>query len=63
MLCNRGYNCFQTGIELSKYVYLASMGVKIEHTIGQNQDFLQNAYLMVMPAETWATPKVKIAKI
>ena len=45
-------------------VYLAAMGVKIEHTVGsQNQDFFQNAYLMVMPAETWATTKVKIVKI
>ena len=37
-------NC-QIGIELSKCVYLASMGVKIENTGGgQNQHFLQNAY-------------------
>ena len=43
----------QKWFELSKCVYLASMGVKIEHTVGgQNQDFLQNAYLMVRPAET-----------
>ena len=40
------------------------MGVKIEHTVGgQNQDFFQNPYLMVMPSETWVTAKVKIAKI
>ena len=39
------------------------MGVKIEHTVdGQNQDCFQNAYLMVMPAETWATTKEKIVK-
>ena len=43
----RGYNCCQTewhqGIELSKCVYLASMGVKIEHvTAGfQNKDFFE----------------------
>ena len=62
-ICIRGYNCFQTGIELSKCVYLASMGVKIEHTVGgQDQDFLKS-YLMVMPAKTWATTKVKIAVI
>ena len=31
----------------------SSMGVKIEHTVGvQNQDCFQNAYLMVIPAET-----------
>ena len=40
-VCIRGYNCSQTGgIELSKCVYLASMGVKIEHTVGvQNKEF------------------------
>ena len=27
-VCIRGYNYCQTGIELSKYVYLASMGIK-----------------------------------
>lgn len=49
---------------MSKCVYLASMGVKIEHTVGvQNKDFFQNAYLMVMSTETLATTKVKIAKI
>ena len=64
-ICIRGYNCCQTdGIELSKCVYLASMGVKIEHTAGvQNKDFFQNAYLMVMSTKTMATTKVKIAKI
>ena len=42
---------------------LASMGVRIEHTVGgQNQDFLQNAFLMVTPAETWVKTKVKVAK-
>ena len=64
-VCIRGYNCCQTGgidVKLSKCVYLASMGVKIEHTIGvQNKDFFQNAYLMVMSTETLATTKVKIA--
>ena len=52
------------GIELSKCIYLASMGVKREHTVGvQNKVFFQNAYLMVMSTETLATTKVKIAKI
>ena len=33
-------NWLYRGIELSKCVYLASMGVKIEHTAGvQNKDF------------------------
>ena len=64
-VCISGYNCRQTGIESSKRVYLASIGIKIEHIVGvQNQDFFfQNAYLMVMPAEILATTKVKIAKI
>ena len=40
------------------------MGVKIERTVGvQNKDFFENAYLMVMSAETLVTTKVKIAKI
>ena len=39
-VCIRGYNCCHTGIELSECVYLASMDVNIEHTVGgQNQDF------------------------
>ena len=38
-VCICGYTCCQTGIELSKCVYLASMGVKINHTVGsQNQE-------------------------
>ena len=59
------HGCCQTGgIELFKCVYLASMGVKIERTVGvQNKDFLQNAYLMVMSTETLAATEVKIAKI
>ena len=50
---------------MSKCVYLASMGVKIEQTVGvQNKEcffffffFFQNAYLMVMSTETLATTK------
>ena len=39
------------------------MDVKIEHTVGvQNKDLVQNAYLMVISAETLTTAKVKIAK-
>ena len=58
------YCCQTGGIELSQCIYLASMGVKMEHTVGvQSKDFFQNAYLMVMSAETLATTKVKIAKI
>ena len=67
-----GYNCCQTGgievLSLSKCVYLASMVVKIERTVGvQNISFFffffQNVYLIVMSAETLATIKVKIAEI
>ena len=37
-----GCNCCRTGIELSKCVYLASMAVKIEHTVeGHNHVILQ----------------------
>ena len=63
-----GYNCCQTGgIELFKCVYLASIGAKIERTVGVQNIFFffffQNAYLMVMCTETLAATKVKIAKI
>ena len=46
---------------MSKCVYLASMGVQINHTVGgQNEDFcFQNAYLTVMPVETWTTKQRK----
>ena len=60
-------NWWYRGIELSKCVYLASMGVKIEHAVGvQSKDFFfffQNAFLTVMSTETLATIKIKIAKI
>ena len=63
-VCIRGFNCCQTSFEVSKCVYFASIDVKIEHTVAeQNQDYIfQNAYLMFMPAETWAITKVNIAK-
>ena len=39
------------------------MGVKIKYTVGGlNQECFQNAYLMVMPVETWATTKENITK-
>ena len=48
------------GIEVSKYVYLASMTVKIEHTVaGHNHDILQQCIFDVH----WASTRVKIAKI
>ena len=40
------------------------MGVKIEHTVGiQNNGIFQNTYLIVISTETFATTKVKITKI
>ena len=37
-----GDNCCKTGIAVSKCVYLASMAVKIEHTVaGHNDDIVQ----------------------
>ena len=39
-----------------------SVGVKIKHTV-QNQISFQNASLMIIPAETWATTKEKNPKI
>ena len=66
-VCIRCYNCFQSGIELSKCIYLASMGVKLNHTragaVKIKNFYFQNAYLMVMPVETWATTKEKNANI
>ena len=62
-------NLWYRDIELPKCVYLASMGVKIDPTVGvQNKVFFlfcffQNAYLMVMSTETLPTTKVKIAKV
>ena len=47
-------------------MHLASVGVHvhIEHTVdGQNRFFFNISDLIVMPAETWATTKVKIAKL
>ena len=39
-------------------------GGKIDHTFGgQNQFSFQNGYMMIVPAETWPTTKVKIVKV
>ena len=49
---------------MSKYVYLASMGAKINHIVGgQNQEFFQYEHLLVMSVKTWAISKEKNAKI
>ena len=38
----QGCNCCKIGVEVSKFVYLAYMAVKIEHTVGgDNHDILQ----------------------
>ena len=49
-----GCNCCKTGIEVSKWVYLACMAVKIEHTVGgHNHAICNTASLMFMPADVW----------
>ena len=41
-----GCNCCKTGIEVCKCVYLASMAVKIEHTVaGHNHDIFATMHL------------------
>ena len=58
-------------IELSKCVYLASLDEKLTIQLAVKSKsfffffffFFQNACLMVMPVETWATTKETIAKI
>ena len=48
-----GCNCCKTGIEVSKCVLLASMAVKIEHTVaGHNHDILQQCIFDVMGPQT-----------
>ena len=59
-----GCNCCKTGIEVSKYVYLACMAVKIEHTVGgHNHDILQQCISDVYASQVWASTRVKLAKI
>ena len=41
-------------------VYLASMALNIEHTIGgRNHDIFQNVYLIFMRADKWGPKKSK----
>ena len=48
-----GCNCCKTGIEVSKCVYLASMAVKLEHTVaGHNHDILQQCIFDVHASRT-----------
>ena len=59
-----GCNCCKTGIEVSKCVYLACMAVQIEHTAGgHNHDILQQCISDVYASQTWASTRVKFAKI
>ena len=52
------------GTELSKYVYLASMGVKINQTDGgQNQELFSKCISIVMPVENGPQPKKKNVNI
>ena len=51
------------GTFFSQYLFSFNVCKNRTYVVGnQNQDFVQNAYLMIMPAETWATTKVKNAK-
>ena len=48
---------------MSKCVYLASMAVKIEHTVGgHNHEITNNAYLTFMRAEVWGLNQGKLPK-
>ena len=57
-VCIHGYNCCQTCIDLSKCVYVASKGVKIEPTVGvQNLDcFNIHIWWSSLPKH-WPQPK------
>ena len=49
---------------MSKCVYLASIAVKIEHTVGgHNHDILQQCISDVYVSQVWASTSVKLAKI
>ena len=49
---------------MSKYVDLACMAVKIEHTVGgHNHDILQQCISDIYASQAWASTRVKLAKI
>ena len=48
-VCILAYYCCQTGIEVSKCVYLASTALKLERTVGgQNYESFRNASPLFM---------------
>ena len=58
-----GCNCCKTGIEVSKCVYLASMAVKLEHTVaGRNHDILQQCIFDVHASRTTGPKRSKICQ-
>ena len=55
-----GCNCCKTGIEVSKCVYLASMAVKVEHTVaGHNYDILQQCIFDVQASRSTGPQRCK----
>ena len=57
-------NCCKTGIEVSKYVYLACMTVIIEHTVdGHNHDILQQCITDVYASQVWGLDRSKTCQI
>ena len=59
-----GCNCCKTAIEVSKCVYLASMAVKIEHTVdGHNHDILQQCISDVYASQVWGLNQRKTCQI
>ena len=60
-----GGNCCKTGIVVSKCVYLASMAIKIEHTVaGHNHDILQQYIFDVLASRIMGPqPELKMPNI
>ena len=55
-----GCNCCKTGIKVSKCVYLASMVVKIKHTVaGHNHDILQQCIFVVHASQSTGPKRSK----
>ena len=59
-----GCNCCETGIEVSKCVYLACKAVKIEYTVdGHNHDILQQCIFDVYASQVWGLIQSKTCQI
>ena len=60
-VCILAYYCCQTGIDVSRCVYLASMALNLEQTVGgQYYESLQNASPIIMWAEQMSLNHSKI---